>query len=51
MQDQYTAPELRFVDEAENVVLGGGAVGPDIFGEQFYSAMEFQTDEDLPPGQ
>ena len=46
MQRQYEAPELKTVGEAEDVVLGGGGAGPDIFGEDMWDDIEFAADPD-----
>ena len=44
MQKQYVAPELKLAGEAENVILGGGWVGSDMFGEEMYLDAEFAPD-------
>jgi hypothetical protein len=44
MQKEYVAPELKLAGEAENVILGGGFVGCDMFGEEAYLDMEFAAD-------
>ena len=44
MQKEYVAPELKLAGEAENVILGGGFVGCDMFGEEMYLDVEFAPD-------
>jgi hypothetical protein len=44
MQKEYVAPELKLAGEAENVILGGGFVGCDMFGEENYLDVEFAVD-------
>ena len=44
MQKEYVAPELKLAGEAENVILGGGFVGCDMFGEENYLDAEFAAD-------
>ena len=46
MQKKYEAPELKLAGDAENVILGGGGVGADMFNEDTWSDMEFETDEE-----
>jgi len=45
MQKNYEAPELKLAGAAENVVLGGGGIGIDYFSEEYWTDMEFETDE------
>jgi hypothetical protein len=44
MQKNYEAPELKLAGETENVVLGGGGIGVDMFGEDIWNEMEFEKD-------
>jgi len=42
--EQYAAPELKLVGEADEVVLGGLGIGYDIWGQYGYAEMEFEAD-------
>ncbi len=44
MQTKYEAPELRFVGEADAVVMGSGHTGFD--GAGFLSAPDFEFEQD-----
>ena len=46
MQKKYVPPEVRLAGDADDVVLGGGAVGVDFGAEDIWADMEFQTDGD-----
>jgi hypothetical protein len=43
-REQYTAPELKVVGNAEEVILGSGGVGNDIRGEILVAELEFEAD-------
>ena len=43
MQNQYEAPELTFVGQAEDVVMGLGDPGDDL-GEEMFPDFEFLQD-------
>jgi hypothetical protein len=45
MNDQYTAPDLKLVGDAHDVVLGSLGVGNDIWGEILVPGMEFADDQ------
>lgn len=45
MNDQYTAPDLKLVGDAHDVVLGSLGFGNDIFGEFLVYGMEFADDQ------
>ena len=47
MDKPYVAPELLLAGEAEEVVLGMGTSGHDMFGEFQTPGEEFQTDESV----
>ena len=44
MNEQYIAPELKLVGQTDEVVLGLGGVGPDVWGEEYIPEMEFLPD-------
>ncbi len=44
MQEKYTAPELKLVGPAEEVILGSTGVGNDIAGQIQIPDLEFQED-------
>lgn len=44
MTKQYTAPDLKLVGDAQNVVLGSLGIGVDLRGEFQGFSMEFATD-------
>ena len=44
MQEQYIAPEIKLVGQTDQVVLGLGAAGPDVWGEIWIQDMEFLPD-------
>ncbi len=44
MQEEYIVPELKFVGNASEVVLGGIGVGADIMCMFTSGVMEFQED-------
>jgi hypothetical protein len=48
MQKPYVAPELNVVGEAEDVVLGSGGAGSDLFAEDTWADMEFADDAETP---
>jgi len=43
MQEEYEAPELTLIGEANQVVMGGGIGGND-FPKEFGSDFEFEQD-------
>jgi len=47
MQKQYFAPELKLAGEADQVVLGGGFGGNDMFGEDFGLDVEFAPEQGI----
>lgn len=44
MDEQYTAPELKLVGEAKDVVFGNGFLGVDFWNEVLSTDFEFQMD-------
>ena len=46
MQKPYLAPELKLAGEAEDIVLGGGGGGTDIFGDDYWDEAQYATDQD-----
>jgi hypothetical protein len=46
MKKHYVAPELRAIGEAEDVVLGNGGAGSDMFYEDLWADMEFADDSE-----
>jgi hypothetical protein len=44
MQEQYTAPQLKLVGNAHEVILGSMFVGVDFLSEILVSDMEFAED-------
>jgi hypothetical protein len=44
-KDKYVAPEIKYVGEVDDVVLGLGGVGPDLGGEAMAPDFEFEMDE------
>ena len=44
MNEQYTAPDLKLVGEAKDVVFGNGFIGVDIWDEFMITDFEFQLD-------
>ena len=43
MQNQYEAPELTLIGQAEEVVMGGGCCGED-YGQEMAFDFEFERD-------
>jgi hypothetical protein len=46
MQEPYIAPQLELAGEADQVVLGMGRAGADLFGEYLDQGGGFLSDED-----
>jgi len=46
MRKEYTAPELKTVGQADQVVLGSFVTGVDILNEFLVGDSEFQPDHD-----
>jgi len=44
MTEQYTAPDLKLVGDAQKVILGSFGFGGDLYGEVLGFSMEFATD-------
>lgn len=44
MQEQYTAPQLKLVGNASEVILGSLAVGDDLLSQILIPEMEFAED-------
>jgi len=43
-KEQYTAPELKLVGQASDVVMGMTDIGSDYAGEIYIPSMDFQAD-------